>query len=55
VIEAAAAVFECSVMTVTRAGDHELFLGQVERFERCCEGPPLAYLAGQYGRVHVAA
>jgi flavin reductase (DIM6/NTAB) family NADH-FMN oxidoreductase RutF len=55
VIEAAAAVFECSVMTVTRAGDHELYLGQVERFERCCEGPPLAYLAGQYGRVHVAA
>jgi len=55
VIEAAAAVFECSVMTVTRAGDHELYLGQVERFERCCEGPTLAYLAGQYGRVHVVA
>ncbi len=54
VIEAAAAVFECSIVTVTRAGDHEVFLGQVERFERC-EGPPLACLAGQYGRVHVAA
>jgi flavin reductase (DIM6/NTAB) family NADH-FMN oxidoreductase RutF len=54
VIEAAAAVFECSVVTVTRAGDHELFLGQVEHFERR-EGPPLAYLAGQYGRVHIAA
>jgi flavin reductase (DIM6/NTAB) family NADH-FMN oxidoreductase RutF len=54
VIEAASAVFECSIVTVTRAGDHELFLGQVEHFERR-EGPPLAYLAGQYGRVHVAA
>lgn len=54
VLQAAAAVFECSIVTVTRAGDHELFLGQVERFEHC-EGPPLAYLAGQYGRVHVAA
>ena len=54
IIEAAAAVFECSILTVSRAGDHEVFLGQVERFERR-EGPPLAYLAGQYGRVHVAA
>lgn len=54
VIEAAAAVFECSTMTITRAGDHEVFLGQVERFEQR-EGSPLAYLAGQYGRVHVAA
>ena len=54
VIEAAAAVFECSVVTVTRAGDHELHLGQVERFERR-DGSPLAYLAGQYGRVQVAA
>jgi flavin reductase (DIM6/NTAB) family NADH-FMN oxidoreductase RutF len=50
----AAAVFECTVMTVTRAGDHDVYLGQVERFERC-DGPPLACLAGQYGRVHVAA
>jgi len=54
IIEAAAAVFECSTMTVTRAGDHEVFLGQVERFERR-DGAPLACLAGQYGRVHVAA
>jgi flavin reductase (DIM6/NTAB) family NADH-FMN oxidoreductase RutF len=54
IIEAAAAVFECSILTVSRAGDHEVLLGQVERFERR-EGPPLAYLAGQYGRVHVAA
>ncbi|THD78561.1 MAG: flavin reductase [Phenylobacterium sp.] len=54
VLEAAAAVFECSVVTVTRAGDHDVYLGQVERFERC-DGPPLACLAGQYGRVHIAA
>ena len=54
IIEAAAAVFECSTMTVTRAGDHEVFLGHVERFDRR-EGAPLACLAGKYGRVHVAA
>ena len=54
IIEAAAAVFECATMTVTRAGDHEVFLGQVERFERR-DGPPLAYLAGEYGQVQVAA
>lgn len=54
VLEAAAAVFECSIVTITRAGDHELVLGQVESFEHH-EEPPLAYLAGQYGRVHVAA
>lgn len=54
VIEAAAAVFECSVVTVTRAGDHDVYLGQVEHFERR-EGMPMAYLAGQYGRVQVAA
>jgi flavin reductase (DIM6/NTAB) family NADH-FMN oxidoreductase RutF len=54
VIRNAAAVFECAVATVTRAGDHEVYLGQVEHFERG-EHTPLAYLAGQYGRVHVAA
>lgn len=54
VIENAAAVFECTIATVTRAGDHEVFLGQVEHFERR-DDTPLAYLAGQYGRVHVAA
>jgi flavin reductase (DIM6/NTAB) family NADH-FMN oxidoreductase RutF len=54
VLEAAAAVFECSIVTVTRAGDHDVYLGQVERFGRR-DGPPLACLAGQYGRVHVAA
>ena len=54
ILDAAAAVFECSIVTVSRAGDHELYLGQVEHFERR-EGPPLAYLAGQYGRVQIAA
>jgi len=54
VIEHAAAVFECAITTVTRAGDHEVYLGQVEQFSRG-DHPPLAYLAGQYGRVQVAA
>jgi flavin reductase (DIM6/NTAB) family NADH-FMN oxidoreductase RutF len=54
IIENAAAVFECTIATVTRAGDHEVYLGQVEHFERR-DDTPLAYLAGQYGRVQVAA
>lgn len=52
VIMAAAAAFECQVVTVTRAGDHDIYLGQVQHFERR-DGGPLAYLAGEYGRVHV--
>ena len=47
-------MFECTVATVTRAGDHEVYLGQVERFDLRDE-EPLAYLAGRYGRVQVAA
>ncbi len=54
VIENAAAVFECSVATVTLAGDHEVYLGHVEHFSRG-DNAPLAYLAGQYGRVQIAA
>jgi flavin reductase (DIM6/NTAB) family NADH-FMN oxidoreductase RutF len=54
VIDNAVAVFECTVATVTRAGDHEVYLGQVERFDLRDE-EPLAYLAGRYGRVQVAA
>lgn len=54
VIENAVAVFECTIATVTRAGDHEVYLGQVEHFERR-DDAPLVYLAGQYGRVQVAA
>jgi flavin reductase (DIM6/NTAB) family NADH-FMN oxidoreductase RutF len=55
VIEGAAAVFECQVMTVTRAGDHEVYLGEVVHFERSSGSPPLAFMAGQYGRVQIAA
>lgn len=54
VIKAAAAAFECSIVTVTRAGDHDVFLGQVECFERC-DDSPLAFMAGQYGSVQVIA
>ena len=54
VLEAAAAVFECSVVSITRAGDHDVYLGQVELFERR-DHQPLAFLAGQYGHVQVAA
>ncbi len=50
----AAASFECQLNSVTSAGDHELLLGRVEQFE-LCDLPPLAFLAGQYGHVEIAA
>jgi hypothetical protein len=36
------------------SGDHEVALGQVERFEQR-ERPPLGYRAGQDGRPNIAA
>lgn len=53
ILEAASAAFECSTVSITQAGDHDVFMGRVERFERC-ERPPLAFLAGEYGHVDIA-
>jgi 4-hydroxyphenylacetate 3-hydroxylase, reductase component len=54
VLADAAAGFECSRERVVSAGDHDLILGRVEHFE-LCDLPPLAFLAGQYGHVEIAA
>ncbi|WP_374526714.1 flavin reductase family protein [Novosphingobium sp.] len=50
----AAAGFECTCERVISAGDHDLIMGRVENFE-LCDLPPLAFLAGQYGHVEIAA
>lgn len=50
----AAAGFECTREKVIPAGDHDLIMGRVEHFE-LCDLPPLAFLAGQYGHVEIAA
>jgi flavin reductase (DIM6/NTAB) family NADH-FMN oxidoreductase RutF len=54
VLQGAAAVFECRTFSITRAGDHDLILGSVEKFD---SGPkaPLACLNGRFGRVHFPA
>ena len=52
VLQGAAAVFECRTFSINRAGDHDLFLGLVEKFDAGSEAP-LAYLSGQFGRVHI--
>lgn len=54
VLKDAAATFECSREAVHPAGDHDLIIGRVEHFDRF-EVPPLAFLAGQYGHVEIAA
>ncbi|HTU11523.1 MAG TPA: flavin reductase family protein [Allosphingosinicella sp.] len=54
VLDDAAAAFECATHSIRRAGDHEIIIGKVERFERR-ECAPLAFLAGKFGCVNVAA
>lgn len=50
VLNEAAAVFECALVSEQKAGDHLLFIGQVQRF---AEGsaPPLLFHAGRYHRL----
>ena len=43
----ALAVFDCRVQQVLEEGDHQIILGEVERFE-FREGDPLLYFQGQY-------
>lgn len=54
VLEAAAAAFECRVFSITRAGDHDIFIGEVTSFESGAD-EPLAYLGGRFGQVRVFA
>lgn len=52
VLEAAA--FECRTFSVNRAGDHDIFIGEVTSFESGAD-EPLAYLGGRFGQVRVFA
>ena len=54
VLEAAAAAFECRVFSINRAGDHDIFIGEVTSFESGAD-EPLAYLGGRFGQVRVFA
>jgi flavin reductase (DIM6/NTAB) family NADH-FMN oxidoreductase RutF len=44
------ALMECSVSQVIEAGDHAIFIGEVEHTE-FCEGKPLLYYASAYRHV----
>ncbi len=50
VLAGALAVFECAHEAVYPAGDHELFIGRVERVTQV-EGKPLTYFGGGFGTV----
>ena len=54
IIKGAAAVFECRTFSISRAGDHDLILGLVEKFSASPQNP-LAYLGGKFGGVQIAA
>lgn len=50
VLAGALAVFECAHEAVYPAGDHELFIGRVERVTQA-PGRPLTYFGGGFGTV----
>lgn len=54
IIEGAAAVFECRTFSISRAGDHDLVLGSVEKFSTSPDAP-LACMGGKFGGIQIAA
>lgn len=50
-LKRALAVFDCKVQQAVEGGDHQIILGEVERFE-FREGDPLLYFQGQYTWLH---
>jgi len=54
ILQGAAAVFECRTFSISRAGDHDLVLGFVEKFDTGSQAP-LAYLSGRFGCVTIPA
>jgi len=54
VLHGAAASFECRTHSISLAGDHNLFLGFVEKFDTNGQDP-LAYLNGKFGCVQIPA
>jgi len=50
-LEGAVAYFVAQVIDVHSAGDHTLYIGRVEHFERR-DGRPLLFYAGRYTQIH---
>ena len=51
--EASFAILECQTMEVIEAGDHAVFLGQVQHASRVDPGAPLMYWRRRFGRISV--
>jgi flavin reductase (DIM6/NTAB) family NADH-FMN oxidoreductase RutF len=49
-LEDVLAVVECRVVAVHEAGDHTIYIGEVEHLE-ASEGAPLLFFRGQYRRL----
>ncbi|WP_344835810.1 flavin reductase family protein [Nonomuraea dietziae] len=47
VLEGTLASFACRTVTVHEGGDHLIFVGAVEQFDRTC-GEPLVFHSGRY-------
>jgi len=52
IFEGALASFVCRVVTIHPAGDHSLFIAEVERFESAPGAAPLLFFGGHYRSIH---
>lgn len=50
VLEGALAWFDCTLEFAYEGGDHTIFVGRVQRFERAETGEPLLFFQGRYKR-----
>lgn len=51
VIDGSAAWFDCTIESVTAAGDHDLVLGRIRAMHVNTHSEPLVFIGGSYGRV----
>ena len=52
-LKSALSVMECKVVEVYAAGDHQIFLGEVENAELLQPDHPLLYFRGKYRTLHL--
>jgi len=52
VLDGAIAVVECRVVAAHDAGDHTIYVGEVEHAEAAADGEPLLFFRGKYHRLH---
>ncbi|HUX85802.1 MAG TPA: flavin reductase family protein [Chloroflexota bacterium] len=52
IIEGSLASFVCRVCTIHPAGDHSLFIAEVERFQSSPGAAPLVFFSGHYRSLH---